>query len=428
MGKTSLTKLGLIVGLNLSFFAYIHAQSPDWSIDYSQFQFRMTASVVLERDGLPLSEGKNQVAVFVGDEIRGIGYANSYHEPTNRYLAIFQIGSNISQGDSLIFLIYDQASDEVLNARYTANFEADGLLGSINDPLVISQNQIPTEILLSTDFFTENSAMGEVVANLRALDGDDLAHTYTISTFDPPSASNLLRIENNEILINDVVNYEKIQRFSISVIASDPMGGSVNEDFIFQVIDQPEAPTSLMLSSQSIEENSFVPYPLAIISSDDEDQNETQEYSFTPIAENADSSYFSIDKNSLQLNVALDFEVTPSLQLYLTVTDKAGLTYSEPFTIRVKNEEEPDPVSNYLSPNGDGFNDFLRIENSELYRGFTLKVFTPQGQQVFAMLDYDNSWDGYYQGNPLPAGAYQYVFFNRTSGQKYDGLLFIKER
>ena len=120
----------------------------------------MSVTAILERLGSDLVEGENQVAAFVGDELRGVGYPTSYHEPSDKYLAIFQIGSNSSSGESITFQIYDENEDEIVEARFTIDFEANEVIGNATEPYIISDNQFPTQITLSHSSIEENLDLG----------------------------------------------------------------------------------------------------------------------------------------------------------------------------------------------------------------------------------------------------------------------------
>ena len=66
---------------------------------------------------------------------------------------------------------------------------------------------------------------------------------------------------------------------------------------------------------------------------------------------------------------------------------------------------------NQFSPNGDGTNDFLIINcitNPE-YAKNSLEIYDRYGNQVFATMGYDNTWDGTRNNNELPKGTYFYV-------------------
>lgn len=64
-----------------------------------------------------------------------------------------------------------------------------------------------------------------------------------------------------------------------------------------------------------------------------------------------------------------------------------------------------------ITPNNDGRNDFLRIENIEAYPENEVVIVNRWGQTVYRRANYTNldPWDGTHNGNPLPQGAYYLV-------------------
>lgn len=85
----------------------------------------------------------------------------------------------------------------------------------------------------------------------------------------------------------------------------------------------------------------------------------------------------------------------------------------------VTNTQNDVPVFNFVSPNGDGHNDYLYIETIEDLVNNRLEVFNRWGVQVFATNDYDtngNVFEGFSNtrstftnDNPLPTGTYYYI-------------------
>jgi gliding motility-associated-like protein len=74
-------------------------------------------------------------------------------------------------------------------------------------------------------------------------------------------------------------------------------------------------------------------------------------------------------------------------------------------------------IPNSFSPNGDGINDQLNVNVSNLKR-FSFKIFNRYGDEVFFTTNIFDSWDGTWRNKPLPLGAYYYVLngtnvFNR---------------
>ena len=71
----------------------------------------------------------------------------------------------------------------------------------------------------------------------------------------------------------------------------------------------------------------------------------------------------------------------------------------------------PLPSTNYISPNGDGKNDFWKVDNIEIYKDFELNIFDQFGQVIYNVPNnYKNEFDGMYKGTALPTGNYYYIF------------------
>lgn len=323
-------------------FNIAQAQDPGWVVDYSSFSFRMTVSAVVEREGELIRAEDSKIAVFVNDEIRGVGSLSSYHEPSDKYLAIFQVGSNVGVGEDLTFSIYDKENDVVVHARNQMSFQSDTLIGSVSKPIVISDNMYPTDIMLSNKVYEENTELGEVIAVIITEDFDDENYTYAAFDFEPTMASSLIEIVDDEIQVASIADYEELSDFTFTLEAMDPLG------------------------------------------------------------------------------------VTISKEMTLVITDVDDTEYVSPALQDIADGKLP--LANYISPNGDGVNDFLTIQHLERFEDFKLQVFNPRGVRVFFMENYDNSWDGRSNGEVLPSGVYYYIFENDQRQERYQGSLYIKDR
>ncbi|MEB8330058.1 gliding motility-associated C-terminal domain-containing protein, partial [Flavobacteriaceae bacterium KMM 6897] len=76
-----------------------------------------------------------------------------------------------------------------------------------------------------------------------------------------------------------------------------------------------------------------------------------------------------------------------------------------------RSSDEPGFIFNQFSPNGDGVNDILIINNIQdsQYQNNTLEIFDRYGNQVFGVAGYDNTWTGEGNNGELPKGTYFYV-------------------
>ncbi|HRH36165.1 MAG TPA: gliding motility-associated C-terminal domain-containing protein, partial [Catalimonadaceae bacterium] len=63
-----------------------------------------------------------------------------------------------------------------------------------------------------------------------------------------------------------------------------------------------------------------------------------------------------------------------------------------------------------FSPNNDQVNDAWIIKNIQRYPNSTVKVFNRWGNMVYeSEKGYPKPWDGKFEGNPIPPGAYYYI-------------------
>jgi gliding motility-associated-like protein len=82
--------------------------------------------------------------------------------------------------------------------------------------------------------------------------------------------------------------------------------------------------------------------------------------------------------------------------------------------IKAMDECYPITMPVFFSPDGDGINDYFRIEGLEHYLGYEITIYDRYGKEVFrggaGKIDYPSSlgWDGKYLGNDLPSGDYWY--------------------
>ncbi|MGZ3766270.1 MAG: T9SS type B sorting domain-containing protein, partial [Mucilaginibacter sp.] len=66
-------------------------------------------------------------------------------------------------------------------------------------------------------------------------------------------------------------------------------------------------------------------------------------------------------------------------------------------------------IPNAFTPNGDGINDYWKINGMENYPTCTIQVFTRYGQKVFESKGYVHPFDGTMNGKPLAVGVYYYL-------------------
>ena len=90
----------------------------------------------------------------------------------------------------------------------------------------------------------------------------------------------------------------------------------------------------------------------------------------------------------------------------LTATSTQGCISKDEVKITVLNCVEP---MDAFTPNGDGINDRWLVNLRACYTKAIVEVFNRYGNRVYRSENYQNDWDGRYEGKALPDGTYYYV-------------------
>ncbi|MFK7809213.1 MAG: gliding motility-associated C-terminal domain-containing protein [Saprospiraceae bacterium] len=86
-------------------------------------------------------------------------------------------------------------------------------------------------------------------------------------------------------------------------------------------------------------------------------------------------------------------------------------------------------IFNGFSPNGDGVNDFWRIQGIESIPNNTMRIYNRWGNQLLKIEGYNNdvAWSGRWEGLDLPDGLYFYVLdYGNEAGDQASGWVSIR--
>lgn len=188
---------------------------------------------------------------------------------------------------------------------------------------------------------------------------------------------------------------------------------------IINVTQVPDAPEDIVIDTLSIlEDNDLFTLVSHIYTADTDLPNDSFTYELVSGNNDSDNGQFSIDGNELIINTKTIYEIKNVYHIRVRSTDSYGLSIEKTFNINVidiEGNEIPLPASTYISNNSDGKNDFFSIENVFIYDEFSLSVFDQFGKEIYYVpAYYNNEFDGKINGEPLPSGAYYYVFKSPT--------------
>ena len=177
----------------------------------------------------------------------------------------------------------------------------------------------------------------------------------------------------------------------ITVTVTDNGTGSLFDSETYTLVVNPinDAPTSISLSNDAVDEGVAIGTVVGTLTSTDPDPDDTHVYEFVSEGgdEDVDNTYFLIEGDELKVNAALNYEAKNSFSLLIQSDDGQGGTVTEQITVTVNdvvetslgNENEvlsfrvyPVPADNELS---------VVINNPE-NKELVLEIYTYTGKLV----------------------------------------------
>ena len=136
----------------------------------------------------------------------------------------------------------------------------------------------------------------------------------------------------------------------------------------------------------------------------------TVDLSSTFVHNNSDTyTYFS---NNEATTAVADYQhIAHTGTYYIKATSKVGCVTIKPVDVTVT--PPPPPVIkavNTFTPNNDGINDYFSLTVTGYGRFSSLRIYNRYGHQVFETLSESVTWDGKFNGDPLPPGTYYWIF------------------
>jgi hypothetical protein len=198
---------------------------------------------------------------------------------------------------------------------------------------VNDMNEAPTDIALSASSIDENMPSASVVGLFSTVDADSgNMFTYSLGGVD----AGFFSLVGNTLKTTASFDFEAKSAYAITVTATDQGSLSLTKNFTITVRNVNEAPTDILLSVLSVNENTTGGSAVGTLSATDVDAGNSFSYSLS----GSDSSSFIIEGNSLKTAAVLDFETKSSFAITVTTTDQGALSFSKNFIITVNDVNE----------------------------------------------------------------------------------------
>jgi gliding motility-associated-like protein len=94
-----------------------------------------------------------------------------------------------------------------------------------------------------------------------------------------------------------------------------------------------------------------------------------------------------------------------------TLTNAQGCQVSRYTKVTVQESDDLKTIyTHIITPNGDGINDRLVIDNAAAYPNNMLQIFDQSGKKIYEKTGYSNEWDARLNGRIVANGTYYFVF------------------
>lgn len=225
------------------------------------------------------------------------------------------------------------------------------------DVIVAPVNDAPRWIGPDNPSVDETAVDGALVANLTAVDPDDLPSALTFTLED--NAGGRFRLTSDgklvvnrtaqQISANRVLNFEDAQSHTIRVKVTDAAGASFERQMTVAVNDVPEAPTSILAPTLRVFENAANGTAIGTFTATDPD-TPASGLTFS-LADNAGGRFAisATGKLTVAAGSLLNFEASKKHSVTVKVTDANGLSKVDVFNVDVDNVNEAPTNINFAS-------------------------------------------------------------------------------
>ena len=197
--------------------------------------------------------------------------------------------------------------------------------------IVPGGNQTPTDISLSGNAVTENSAVGTVVGSLSATD-PDAAESFTFTLID--DAGGRFAISGSNIVVAGALDFETAMSHQVTIRVTDAGGLFRTETFAITVTNVNEIPADIALAGNTVAENA-AGATIGTLSTVRSGQRRHPHLHGERRALRSRRQYAQAQDGQ-----SLDHESGSSINIDVTSTDAGGLFRTETFTINVTDVNE----------------------------------------------------------------------------------------
>lgn len=207
-------------------------------------------------------------------------------------------------------------------------------------------NEAPTNLALSATTIAENPSSNVVIGTFSSSDPDaDSTATFTLVTGTGSADNGAFTIVGGQLVANSGLDFEAKPSYSIRVRATDSGGLFFERALTITVTNVNEAPTDILLSNTSVQENTPIGTVIGTLSSIDPELSGPFTYILTSGVGDTNNSSFTIVNGQLLTAEAIDFETLNSYSIRMRSTDQGGQSLEKSFALSVVNLNEAPTIA-----------------------------------------------------------------------------------
>ena len=341
-----------------------------------------------------------------------------------------------------------------------ANFDqTQGLVGFYGNSVINVSGSIPptlwdTEIMVTSDMFLQNTV--NVRNNVNFVDGNFsspvndqavylnfMEQGFYPDAFDTSKVTGFAAVNNRDVFSFPVGDQEQLRPLTLLSESTTPLA------ICAYFFEDPSAPTSILESFDTEEKvqeiGKITNREFWIVQSDVPAQvtiswnprsalatipNATAESIIVVGWSKSANEWVIIGNSATSGDINRGFITSETF----VPSDYAAITFGTvPLPTDTFAVSNPTLGNYFLSPNGDGINDFWIIDGLEESPNNSVRVFNRYGQKVFEKINYTNEFRGIAntgtlitnQGTGLPEGVYFYLVTLNDLELEYSGFLFL---
>lgn len=269
----------IILLITIQMAVLAHAKPADWQVDPADFEFSMTITGIVDKNGSLQGAEGDYIAAFINDECRGVTSAVLESEQSKHffYLTVF---SDQYQNDTVVIKYYNKEDDKVQECVNDIAFTDGENLGTVSLPFTCFLEDVDYHISLSEHTIAEGNTNGQFIGRISIDErNDEEGITYKLPAGE--SDNDMFGISSDSLYAMDDFNYDEKASYEITIQATTFDGLSVTETKIITIIGEGTTGVTDRDASTSF---SFYPNPchdFLIIGSPDNSFNKASIYNIT---------------------------------------------------------------------------------------------------------------------------------------------------